>query len=369
MATKPESGITAYSKTPEAGVTSQDAQQPQETQDTSGGGYGGYGGGGGGYGGGGGGGGGGGSSSQPAGTTPEEQAKNQAQINNLGDIYAKRAKDLGNIGAKQLENIEQQKAANDSLFAQQKRQINTSVQWQPNQQKEQSTLMALRNRMGNAAYGSAIQDLREGMGRVDDMNDVELINAYKQNMDTAEQNWYQANAALVADYNDQISSLKDEFSKLKSNWWTSVSNINPELASKKNVKKALSSKTARQAKEAKAGLKKAKAALKKAQKSKNKAQQKFAKDKVRKYKNDYEKFRVSIGKGNDKYYLPSVNLGPSDSLKALMAYQKPGEAQSTPMVRPADARYIPPTPAAGTYQTATTANSGFSDNLAAFRRV
>lgn len=218
----------------------------------------------------------------------KEQQKNQAQINNQAGIYQKRSNDMGKNtqkrlrameknaakrqkqmsknAAKQLGNIEQSIAANDAALKTNQRNIMQQVQWQPNQQKEQSTMMALRNRMGNAAYGSGIQDLLEGMERVDDMNDVELINAWKQNENAAYSNWYQANEALVNDYNDLVATTKDQLSqfaaeyrnelndlrsdyrdensKLNAQYWTSVSNINPLLASKSNMKQATANQQA-----------------------------------------------------------------------------------------------------------------------------
>ena len=114
--------------------------------------------------------------------------------------------------------------------------------------------------MGNSAYGSAIQDLAEGMTRVDDMNDVELINTWKQNENNAYNNWFQANQSLVNDWNDQVASTNEEFSqfdadyadqisklradfadeqsKLFSQYWSSLSNINPQLATEENLEKA-----------------------------------------------------------------------------------------------------------------------------------
>ena len=354
-----EHGVGGTNKTAEHGVGGAQPQD-QELQDTGGGGYpsGGYGGGGGGGGRGGGGGG---------GSTPKsEQKKIQAQINNQGDIYAKRADDLGDIGAKQLQNIQKQMDANNSLFVQQKRKINTNVQWQPNQQKEQSTLMALRNRMGNSAYGSAIQDLREGLGRVDDMNDVELINAYKQNLDTANENWFQANSALAADYNDQIASLKDEYSKLYSNYWTGVSNINPQLATKKNMAKAAQNAKSNALANAKTTLKAAKQTYKK---SKTKANKKALSRAKKAYSKQKKKATVSVGKGTNRYTLPNVNLDPSNELQSLMKYQDLGEATSTPMVREYGARNYQLGGNNGIYQSSTAANQGFLDNLSAFRRV
>ena len=175
-----------------------------------------YGGGGGGY-----------SSSK----SPEDvQKETQNQIWNTQANYFKRRGDMDKLSKDSLGNIEKQMKANDALLRQQNAQNQRSIQWQPNQQREQSTLMALRNRMGNAAYGSSLVDLREGMGRVDDMNDNALIESWRQNADNAYSNWFQANAQLVSDYNDQAMSDEDEYSKLYSQYWSAMSNLNPMLA-------------------------------------------------------------------------------------------------------------------------------------------
>ena len=447
-------------------------QAPTVQSPSGGGGSYSYGGGGGGYSRGGGGGGGGKSAAQA-------QKETQAQINNQGDIYGKRAgdlakntqqrakdftkntkqraKDIGNVAKRNLNNIAGQRQANDAALTTNRANIMRNIEWQPNQQKEQSTLMALRNRMGNSAYGSALQDLREGMGRVDDMNDTELINTWKQNEDAAYQNWYQADTSLVADYNEQIAQIldtysqlsadyadqmskmqsdyNDELSKLYSNYWTGVSNINPELASKKNMQQATKSA---KAKASNASEKKALDTLTKALKSggirqvgvnangtprydlvskdndvvrayrsskvgrdlqkqlgkvlrvtdKNKQStiNSLVKSATKKYDSLLKKAgykEVSTGKKTDKYTLPNVNLspkvnfnqaniGPSASLRKKMTTQKNQSSRNqrtASMVRPnhADGNIIGGP--AGTYQTATNANSGFSDNLAAFRRL
>ena len=170
------------------------------------------------------------------GKTPEDVQKDtQAQIWNTQANYAKRRGEMDELAKKSLGNIDKQMKANDDLLKQQNVRNQRSVQWQPNQQREQSTLSALRNRMGNAAYGSSLVDLREGMGRVDDMNDVALIDTWRQNADNDYANWFQANAQLVSDYNDQAISLEDEYSKLYSQYWSTMSNLNPQLASQENM--------------------------------------------------------------------------------------------------------------------------------------
>lgn len=401
-------------------------------------------GGGGGYSRSGGGGGGGGASAKDA------QQKTQAQLNNTGGNYQQRANDLakntkgraGDISGiakdrlgemdknaqAQLNNIQQSMASNSAALAENRRNIMQNVGWQPNQQKQQSMLMALRNRMGNAALGSGIQDLAEGLQRVDDMNDTELINTWKQNENAAYSNWYQANESLVNDYNDQIAAINeqfsqfgadyrdqmsklkadynDEMSKLYSQYWSTMSNINPELATKQNLQKAAKNATAvtnakkvqkaTKAMAGKAGTSKVstkgltktqKAAAKivnkavndkssKGAKAVKKAADIAAKEKVK----DAKKQQVSVGKGTDKYTLPNVNLskpidfdkystlpGQSAALQALMKTR-----ESAPATNPNTAAYIRPDAGyatGGTVDTSRAANTGFSDNLAAFRRV
>lgn len=407
-------------------------------------------GGGGSYGGGGSSGGGGGGSAASS-----EQKKTQAQLTNTGKNYAKRAGELGKITQKraddlndiankrqadmdknaqaQLANINQSMQANNAALTENRRNIMQNVQWQPNQQKQQSTLMALRNRMGNAAYGSSIQDLAEGMQRVDDMNDVELINTWKQNENNAYSNWYQANESLVNDYNDQIASINeqksqfaadyadqmsklradfsDEMSKLYSQYWSTMSNINPELATAANLKKAAknaagTSKTGKKSTLAKNTQKAVNQLLKqskgkavkvtgtKAQKAAAKIINKAVKDKSNKgnaklvakaakkaakagVSKANAKNKVSVGKGTDKYSLPNVNLSKSITTGSLNP-TSPGltkmlvAKESASATNPTTSSYIRPDAGratGGMVDTSRAANKGFSDNLAAFRRV
>lgn len=180
----------------------------------------------------GGGGGGGGKSAE------EAQEETQAQIDNTAANYDKRGTDLGKQAEQNLGSLKTQLSQNQALYDANRRQAMQQVEWQPNQQKEQSTLETLRNRMGNSAYGSGLVDVMEGLARVDDMNDVQLINAWKQNSNAAYDNWFQANEDLIADYVEQVSAIQDEYSKLYSQYWSTLSNINPLLASKENIEKS-----------------------------------------------------------------------------------------------------------------------------------
>lgn len=429
--------------------------------------------GGGGYYGGGGYGGGYGSS---GGQTPEDAQQEQQQtIYNLGDIYEKRAGDMGkgvqgrakdlnknakqrqkdmdDVAQRQLNNILGQKDANDATLTAARRKNMQQIEWQPNQQREQSTLMALRNRMGNAALGSGIQDLREGMGRIDDMNDVSLINAWKQNEDAAYNNWFQADTSLNADYNDQVASILDSFSQFgadyqdqmsKLNWdyfdevsrnyaqyWSQMSNINPRLATKENMNQARRNKRAQIASDnAKADLedarsvrsevdkmvknlssgqgsaalttqskmtptqKKASQIIEKAAKSNKgatseaigKAASEAAKNSVEGAKKTYIDARaktanpeISFGEDTDRYVLPhtdllsrvalpnQIALGPSDALSKMLTTRESGSAQSDltrNMIRPDHSANK-----GVRYDRSRQANTGFSNNLVAFRRM
>ena len=261
-----------------------------------------------------------------SGKTPEQaQQETQAQIGNTAGNYMARAGDLSDLGAQNLQSIFDQSSQNTSLFNQTRRQNMRQVEWQPNQQKEQSTLQALRNRMGNAAYGSSTVDIMEGLGRVDDMNDVNLINAWKQNEDTAYSNWFQANEDLIADYIDQMTAIEDEFSKLRSQYWSTMSNINPLLATEENLKKSAAGES------------------------------------------------VTVGEGTDAYTLPKgIKLEPSEALQALLR-----TPERTSAVNPRTRDYLRPDRAVtaaraigntGTRNQSTAANRGYLDNLNVYQR-
>ena len=252
------------------------------------------------------------------------QKQTQAQINNTAGNYNKRGKDMSENAEAGFDNIKQQISQNNAMLGQVRRNNMMQTEWQPQQQKEQSTLMALRNRMGNAAWGSSLVDLAEGMGRVDDMADIQLINTYKQNENNAYNDWFQANESLIADYADQVNMTKDEFSKLYSQYWQAMSNLNPELATEENINKSLNGEES------------------------------------------------SFGEGTDAYTLPgATGILPSDALKELFKIPDRASAKNDKTYN-----YIRPNkgetsytvnPWGGNANRHTAANSAFNDNLNAFR--
>lgn len=393
----------------------------------------------------GGGGGGGGSSKK----------QTQAQITNQGDIYGKRAGDMakntqdyakamtdaanqrkGDLeknAQAQLSNTEQAMQANDALLAENRRNIMQQISWQPNQQKEQSTMMALRNRIGNAALGSGLHDLLEGMSRIDDMNDVELVNTYKQNDNSAFMNWFQAAESLINDYNDQVAQIKeslsqfdydyqrdldklrtdynDESSKLNSQYWSTISNIDPQLASKANMSKAASNagntaavtlakevqklvKTGKITKGTKLtkAQQQANQILQNAQKkNKGKSAKAIQKAANKAADNAVTKATKATKVSANGYTLPNVNLNrtvnwgnglnaTSDALQKMLVAKENASAtnpRTAAYVRPDYAKgdvltgdmYGQTSQNSGNINTSRAANTGFSDNLAAFRRV
>ena len=250
--------------------------------------------------------------------------------------------------------------------------------------------------MGNAAYGSGIVDLMEGMSRVDDMNDSQNIDTYKQNMKNAYNNWFQANTDLVGDYNEAISDAEQKMGDWFNQYQAALNNIDPTLARTKNIDKA--------SKLAKTGGKKAVAAKKDAYAAAKKELKKLGIDpngKQKSYtatkkagvsskldkkakaisnydqaKRAYNKAKkaakgVTVGEGTEALTLPKFNANPSSAFSKLIS----NKMKNAPDADPVTPDYIRPDYAqerlggtAGVYNTATAANSGFTDNLRAFRR-
>ena len=264
--------------------------------------------------------------SSGGGKTPEEiQKETQAQIDNTAGNFGNRGKDLSELGQMNLGNIKDQIAQNTALYNANRRQANRQVEWQPNQQRQQSVLGALKDKMGNAIYGSGFVDLMEGLARVDDMNDVSLINAWTQSDNSLFDNWFQSNEDLISDYVEQVTAIKDEFSKLYSQYWSTISNINPLLAAANNIAKSAKGESS------------------------------------------------SVGEGTDAYTLPgALNLLPTEELQKM--FEIPERASA---INPYTRNYVRPDRDVTTYNSlsntgtrnqSTAANRGFLDNLNVYQR-
>jgi len=165
-----------------------------------------------------------------------------AQLANAGKMLGRENANIAKSGKDALDNIKNQRIANNKQLIMKRAQLDRNSEWQPNQQKEQSVLTNLRRTMGNAAYGSGLTDLMEGLNRYDDMADVELINTWKENRDNAYNNWYQANADLISDYNEQATKTRSAFEEAFNNYLSNISNINAELGQKAYAKNGASGK-------------------------------------------------------------------------------------------------------------------------------
>jgi len=152
-----------------------------------------------------------------------------AQLANAASALGKQNAATAKAGKDALNNIQDQRKNNAQQLLMKNAQLARNSEWQPNQQKEQSVLNNMRRTMGNAAYGSGLQDLQEGMSRFDDMADVELINTWKENQDEAYNNWYQANADLISDYNEQVIRTNSAFDEAYNNYLGNIANINSKL--------------------------------------------------------------------------------------------------------------------------------------------
>lgn len=366
---------------------------------------------------------GGGGSGGGSGTDPKTT---QATINVTQDMAKQKKGQLDDKAKDKFNAIKKTEKANNKALAEQNRRINLDIEWQPQQQKEQSTMMALRSRMGNSAYGSATQDLVEGMQRVDDMADVELINTYKQNMNNAYDDWYQAHTSIINDYNELATNMQDKYDDLQNQTWASLASIDPKLASKKNMAKSkkqaqttskkkaalkiAKSNASKQLKQLKTLKKQYKAALKSEKETKKKKSlkgkkgetftttaaqsSKSLKKKISKLsgkkvvkaytkaKKAYAKAKakkVTSGKGDEKFSLKQMNLDPSKKVNSLMHQRKMPSKAANPLlsgkrdyIRPERAEgkvwkkmgYDDSDTTFGTYDTEST----MSDYLQPFRR-
>lgn len=312
-------GSSAADRTSGATSTGQYVDPGSGSPDDSGGGYGAYSyGGGGGYGGGYGGGGGGGGSAG-------KNEDTQQQLDNLNAMYGQRGKDINDYAVRSGQNVRDKMEQNKKAFTAARRNNMKQIQWQPNQQKEQSTLSALRNRMGNAGYGSSQVDLMEGMARVDDMNDVSLINTWKENMDQAYDSYRSAEDDLISDLFELGINTEDELSKLRAQWWQGLTNINPKLGAKDIIDKALRGEGS------------------------------------------------TVGEGDDEYSIEgNVDLNPTEAFKEMFKTPK-----RPTTFNPYTRSYVRPDRDVSTYNAlgdtgsanrSTAANRGYLDNLDAYKR-
>ena len=254
----------------------------------------------------------------------EVQEETQQQIYNLGDIYGDRARDLDQISQDSLGNIKNRINDNENVYKYGLQMAQQNIDWQPPQQRLQSVNAALRDRMGNAAYGSGMADLTEGMSRAEDMSNYEQIKTYKDNMRGLWTDYFNALSTLQSDYADQVNSIRDEFSKQNAQYASAISNISPKLGTKENLQKAANGET------------------------------------------------VTVGEGTDAYTLPKANLNPSDALQALLV-----TLEMPDVFNPAVSNYVRPDravnaanliPHTGNVNKASAAHRAFSDELDAYKR-
>ena len=306
----------------------------------------------------------------------ERHARTQAQINNtaanyqrrgnditsntysrrrdFSDLATDRAKEMSDSAKMILEDVGNQRAENKATYRQNVKRVNSQVKWQPAEQKKQSMVAAMRDRMGNAAWGSAIQDLAESLRRYDDMSDVELIDAWKQNMDTAYGNYVQTDSQLASTYNDEVADILDKFSEFKADYDNEVS----EMRAKYNDTM-----------------------------SDLRSQYAAAISNIDSMLGSYENLDKSTargGYGDEQYDISNPNLAsdadwaglpgkvePSDDLRKMLVRQ-----ELLDVVNPLTKEYIRPDKSRGngvhnakSTNASRAANSAFADNLAAFRRV
>jgi len=319
---------------------------------------------------------------------------------------------------KQLGQLQSSREANAKALKATQQSIERGMNLQQREMKQQSTLSALRNRLGNGALGSGLLDLAEGMARVNDAADVEELEARRQNLRNAYADYYSADSAAVDNYNTAVAQIQaaianDDYEyaqdvanyianynsiygNLDAAYWQNINSASPELAKAGLENESAASKAKEEMQTAKKNYRSAKKALAAETKAASKTGSAVAKATKKAYneaekaykesKSAYKKAKnatVTVGEDTDQYTLNAYQMPDRLNLKSSVA---PGASKAlqkmyTPMeyvsaTDPLSSAYVRGNaearnyaPSSGTPNTRTAANQGYLDNLALLRRV
>lgn len=179
-----------------------------------GGGYGGY------YGGGGGGG---------SGSGPSDQQRQAAA--NLGGIVGYNMETLKNASNQADKVFDISDEQNRNLRDEQTRQArrNAGDDWFAQQLRLQSVLSQLLDAGGNAFNGSGLYDLQDMVARKDDMDDVEVLDTLRENLNDVNNDYFQSLAATNNSRNEQYMKTESSMRELAADYVAQLNNIHPDL--------------------------------------------------------------------------------------------------------------------------------------------
>ena len=181
--------------------------------------------GGGGYGGGGyeGGGSGGGSSMTP------EQEKAAANLGGIAGWNAGTQLGAAKNADKVFDISDEQNANMRNIEAVQSRR-NASNDWYTQQQRLQSVTSQLREAQGNALRGSNLYDMLDLIARKDDMDDVEVLNSLRENLNNVDNDYWKALMSTNNARNEMYIDTEENLRDIAADYAAQLNSIHPDAA-------------------------------------------------------------------------------------------------------------------------------------------
>ncbi len=123
---------------------------------------------------------------------------------------------------------EQNKALRDFQTSEFRR--DASNDWFTQQQKLQSVTGQLREAQGGALRGSNLYDMLDLLARKDDMDDVEVLNNLRENLETVDKDYYKAIMATNNSRNEMYMDTEKDLRDLAGDYAAQLNSLYPTLA-------------------------------------------------------------------------------------------------------------------------------------------
>lgn len=111
----------------------------------------------------------------------------------------------------------------------QQSRVKSGDEWFANQQKLQASLSSIMGAAGRAAEGSGLLGIRDTLAKVDDMSDVSSLGALRDNMNSAYNNYSEAEAAINDARRRATIEAWTALRQGEADQAAQMNNINPEL--------------------------------------------------------------------------------------------------------------------------------------------
>lgn len=166
------------------------------------------------------------------GSSGPSDKQNQA-AGNLGGIVGYNMQTLLNAAdqADKVYDISDEQNANMRAIQTVQNRRNAGNDWYTQQQRLQSVTKQLRDQGGNAYNGSALYDLWDMIARKDDMDDVEVLNSMRENLNAVDNDYFNAIMATNNARNENYMNTESNLRELAADYAAQLNNIDPSLAS------------------------------------------------------------------------------------------------------------------------------------------